>query len=71
MSIYKYGEQFARDMAAQWLNGNRKHIRTTIRNLRNKAQAAFIAASVALELTHSDVDRFTAADFVRFMHPNN
>lgn len=71
MSIYRYGEQFARDMAAQWLNGNREHVRTTIRNLKNKAQAAFIAASVAFELADTDTGDHVAAGFVRFMHPNN
>lgn len=70
--MFKYQETFANELADQWLNGNREHVRTTIRNLKNKAQASYIAAHVAFELArYTDVDGFTAAEFVHFIHPNN
>lgn len=65
MTNYKYQEQFAQELAESWLNGNKSHVRTTIRNLKNKAQAAFIAASV------TDMLGDDAVAFVAFIHPNN
>lgn len=68
MTNYKYQEQFALDLAESYMNGNREHVRSTIRNLKNKAQAAYIAAAVALYINASSKD---AAGFVAFIHPNN
>ncbi len=69
MTNYKYQEQFANELAESWLNGNREHVRSTIRNLKNKAQAAYIAAQLAVNLM--DVERYEADCFSAFMHPNN
>lgn len=63
MSQYKHQEKFAEDLAAQWMNGNCQHVRTTIRNLQNKAQAAYITGMIALKLDQPE-------GFVTYMHPN-
>ena len=68
MTNYKYQEQFALELSEQWINGNREYVRMTIRGLKNKAQAAYIASAVALYINASSVD---AAAFVAFIHPNN
>lgn len=67
--MFKHQETFANELADQWLNGNREHVRTTIRNLKNKAQAAYVASYIALVLPAHNGDH--ATQFVRFMHPNN
>lgn len=69
MTTCKYQEQFAEELATSWIAGNRAYVRTTIRNLKNKAQAAYVAAQVALELNSDGGDG--GAAFARFMHPNN
>lgn len=53
----------AAELADSWCNGNREYVRLTIRGLKNKAQAAYIAAYVQSLLV--------GGDFVAFMHPNN
>lgn len=65
---YKHQETFAHELSESWMNGNREHVRLTIRGLKNKAQAAYIAAAVALFINASSQD---AAAFVAFIHPNN
>lgn len=68
MTNYKYQEQFALELSEQWINGNHSHVRSTIRNLKNKAQAAYIASATALYINACEKD---AAAFVAFIHPNN
>lgn len=68
MTTYKYQEAFALELAESYMNGNKSHVRTTIRNLKNKAQAAYIASATALYINASSKD---AAEFVAFIHPNN
>lgn len=65
MTTYKYQEDFAHELVESWVNGNRSHVRTTIRNLKNKAQAAYIATLIAIELGEG------ALSFAAFIHPNN
>lgn len=67
MPTFKYQEQFSADLAKAWLEGKREHVRTVIRNLKNRAQAAYIAAKVAANLAASN----EAYVFAEFMHPNN
>lgn len=68
MTKFKYQEQFALELSEQWKHGNREYVRNTIRGLKNKAQASYIAAAIALYLYVSEID---AAGFVAFIHPNN
>lgn len=68
MTKYKYQEEFALELSESYINGNREHVRSTIRNLKNKTQAAHIAAATALYINASSKD---AAEFVAFIHPNN
>jgi hypothetical protein len=64
----KYQEQFAHELAQRWIEGQHEHVRLTIRGLKNKPQAAYIAAATALFIRVEDKD---AAEFVAFIHPNN
>ena len=50
-ATYKYQEQFSADLTTKWLKGERSEVRIIIRQLKNKAQAAFIAARVTLNLS--------------------
>jgi hypothetical protein len=68
MTKYKYQESFAEELAESWLNGNRSHVRTTIRGLKNKAQAAYIATFIALWLQENGHNSLV---FLSFIHPNN
>ena len=68
MTKFKYQETFAEELGAAWLDGKREYVRTTIRNLKNKAQASYISAFITLWLTE---DGKNALAFVSFMHPNN
>lgn len=68
MSTFKYQEQFASDLTAKWLAGERNEVRNVIRNLKNKAQASYIAAQVAVNLIEEG--KAFAADFAIFLHPN-
>jgi len=65
---YKYQEQFAMELAELYLKGGESAVRLNIRNLKNKAQSAFISAQVALSLLSMNVD---PSDFCKMMHPNN
>ena len=66
MTNFKYQEEFSIELAESWKNGNRKYVRDKIRSLKNKAQAAHIAALITAQLEPDDVEIFT-----RFIHPNN
>lgn len=68
MSTFKYQEQFASELTEEWIAGKREHVRTVIRNLKNKAQAAYIAARVTLNLMEEG--KAFAGDFCNFIHPN-
>jgi hypothetical protein len=70
MTQYKYQEAFAAKLAAEWHHGNCVHVRTTIRGLKNKAQAAYIAGEVVYQLASND-SLDAAKGFVSFMHPNH
>jgi hypothetical protein len=65
---YKYQAEFASELTEAWLSGKREHVRTVIRNLKNKAQAAYIASQVTLNLVEEG--KAFAGDFVVFIHPN-
>jgi hypothetical protein len=67
MATFKYQTEFSIDLTAAWREGKREHVRTVIRNLKNKAQASYIAAKVASNLAASN----EADVFAEFMHPNN
>jgi hypothetical protein len=68
MSTFKYQSEFASDLTAKWLAGQRSEVRIIIRQLKNKAQAAFIAAQVAINLLEEG--KAFAQDFASFIHPN-
>ena len=70
MSTFKYQTEFAADLAKAWLEGKHEHVRTLIRNLKNKAQAAYIEAAIVIIFCAGE-DRENATAFVDFMHPNN
>lgn len=64
-TAYKHQEEFAASLAQRWLYGAEKpEVRRIIRGLKNKAQAAYIAASVL----HA-IDGKT--EFLRYLHPDN
>lgn len=65
---YKYQQEFALELCDAWLTGKKEYVRTTIRNLKNKVQSAYIAAAVALYINAHEKD---AAEFAAFIHPNN
>ena len=67
--MMKYQEEFIDKMTEKWLDGSREEVRNTIRGLKNKAQAAYIASGVAYHLTIRD--KINGHEFVRFIHPNN
>jgi hypothetical protein len=64
--MYKYQEQFSEELTQKWLAGDREHVRLKIRQCKDRAQAAYIAASIAMNLGSS-----AALSFVEFIHPNN
>ncbi len=66
MTNYKYQQEFGLELTESWINGNREYVRLTIQQLKKKAQAAYIAACVATNLTPDQ-----ASTFVNFIHPNN
>jgi hypothetical protein len=43
MTKFKYQEEFVQDMVKKWTDGYESEVRTTIRNLKNKAQAAGVS----------------------------
>lgn len=62
---YRYQEQYAGTLAKMWNEGKREYVRTAIRTLKNKAQASYIAATVAWLL-----EQEAGAAFCMFLHPN-
>lgn len=70
MTTYKYQAEFAAKLALEWHAGNRAHVRTVVRGLKNKAQAAYIAGEITYQLASND-SLEAAKEFVSFMHPNN
>ena len=70
MATFKYQTEFSNDLTAAWREGKQEHVRTVIRNLKNKAQAAYIAAAIVIIFCAGE-DRDNATTFVDFMHPNN
>lgn len=79
---YKHQEEFALSLAQRWLcKAERPEVRRIIRTLKNKAQAAYIAARVAYELIdntryESDdgeicCDPEAAGEFLAYLHPNS
>lgn len=71
MTNYKYQETFARELSESWINGNKEYVRLTIRGLKNKAQAAYIAVRVHSDLINHYDCSGSAENFENFMHPNN
>lgn len=69
--MMKYQELFAEGMFNKWLAGDREYVRLTIRGLKNKAQASYIAAEVTRLLCLQPDDYRSAWAFVSFIHPNN
>jgi hypothetical protein len=65
MSQYKYQEEYAQKLTEKWLAGYHTEVRITIRQLK-KAQAAYLAAAVAMNLGSS-----AALSFVEYIHPNH
>lgn len=75
---FKYQETFAEDLALSWAKGNHSNVRSIIRNLKNKAQAAYIALKVASYLVGFEYEEHEngtsvsyVQEFIEFMHPNN
>ena len=64
----KYQDDYAHELAESWLNGNKTHVRTTLRTLENTEQAIYLALKIAEILNESDA---SALNFTAFMHPNN
>lgn len=71
MATYKYQESFARELAESWINGNKEQVRLTIRGLKSKAQAAYIAVRVYSDLINHFEVSGSAENFENFIHPNN
>jgi hypothetical protein len=67
--MYKYQEDFANELTEKWLAGDREHVRLKVRQCKDKAQAAYIAAQIAINL--SEGERYEADCFAAFLHPNN
>lgn len=65
--IFKHQETFAAELATSWQNGNREHVRLTMRGLKNVAQASYVAAMVAMILNETNEGSL----FCSFIHPNN
>jgi hypothetical protein len=66
--MLKYQAEFAAELTEKWLAGNHEQVKMTIRQLKNKAQAAYIAARVTLNLTTEANEQ--AKSFVEYIHPN-
>jgi len=66
--MFKYQGEFAAELTEKWLAGNHTQVKLTIRQLKNKAQAAYIAARVTLNLATENNEQ--AKDFVEYIHPN-
>lgn len=73
--MFRYQETFADNLTSRWLQGKNTYVRGTIRQLKNKAQAAYVAGLVVYNLMTtpqtSETDRLSmSAKFIRYMHPN-
>ena len=68
---YKYQEEFAHNLAQQWLDNEsaRIEIRKTIRSLKNKAQSSYIAARMAFYIMR-ERDPVTCQLFLYSIHPD-
>ena len=66
--MYKYQGEFAADLAEMWLAGKHEQVKLKIRQCKDKAQAAYIAARVTLNLTTNRNEQ--AKGFVEYIHPN-
>lgn len=69
-TTYRYQQEFANELTQKWLDGKHEYVRITIRQLKNKAQAAYIAARVAFLLQTHHGESGAAEAFVEFIHPN-
>jgi hypothetical protein len=63
--MFKYQAIFSAELVTKWNAGQQSEVRNVIRGLKNKAQAAYIAARVAVLLDHEE-----GWKFVDFMDPN-
>lgn len=69
-TLYKHQDDFADQLAQRWLyRADRPDIRRTIRALKNKAQAAYIAARMTFVFM-SRGEHVECQSFLYFMHPN-
>lgn len=66
---FKYQESFAGELYHLWLDGKDTHVRNTIRQLKNKAQSAYICGVVVYYLGR-DNDISSAGEFIAYMHPD-
>jgi hypothetical protein len=64
--MFKYQATFSAELVTKWKAGQHAEVRNVIRGLKNKAQAAYIAARVAVLLDHDE-----AWKFIDFIDPNN
>ena len=67
--MFKHQESFAAELAESWTNGNKSTVRLTIRGLKNKAQAAYIATTVYALLAGESLSN--AESFRGYVHPNH
>jgi hypothetical protein len=63
--MFKYQATFSAELVTKWNAGQHSEVRNVIRNLKNKSQAAYISARVAVLLNHEE-----AWKFIDFMDPN-
>ena len=64
--MFKYQAMFAAELVTKWNAGQHSEVRNVIRGLKNKAQAAYIAARVAVILGSDE-----GWKFIDYMDPNN
>ncbi|OWK35449.1 hypothetical protein [Fimbriiglobus ruber] len=64
--MFKHQAIFSAELVTKWNAGQHAEVRNVIRGLKNKAQAAYIAARVAILLGQDE-----AWSFIDFMDPNN
>ena len=76
---YKYQDDLIDRLAQEWIKGWHLKVRKEIHGLKNKSQAAYIAASVCLYLLVFDEETNYATDgtqgesgkFLNYINPNN
>jgi len=69
-ATYKHQGEFALTLARDWLHGGtRPEVRKKIRGLKNKAQAAYIAARIVY-LLMQELGHVEAQSFLYFIHPD-